>query len=184
MRIQLDHHPSLSLTFLFSLSLAAGFITSTNPNPNPKRHFLRQFKPKSSSSATVSDLLSLLGSPQQASSVNACKARQLKSCFKFIVPFDPTREPGFGPDPGRRVLVSGIGGGIEEQNEAVWWPPLAVMELARIAVDSGGDVGAIQRTLDPTMIPVSLCCVYQDGGGFNSIYLMLLQCTLCIYLCI
>ncbi|KAL8155521.1 uncharacterized protein LOC141664825 [Apium graveolens] len=145
MRSALHHHPSLSLTFLFSLSLAAGAITSTNPNS--KRHFLRQFKPKSS--ATTSDLLSLLASPQQASSVNAYTARQLKSCFKFIVPFDPTPKP----DPGRRVLAGG-GRSEEEENEAVWWPPVAVMELARIAVDSGGDVGAIQRALDPAIITV------------------------------
>lgn len=57
-------------------------------------------------------------------------------------------------------MREGSGRGVEEENEAVWWPPVAVMELARIAVDSGGDVGAIQRALDPTMIPVSLCIVY------------------------
>uniref|UniRef100_A0A0D9X2T8 Uncharacterized protein n=1 Tax=Leersia perrieri TaxID=77586 RepID=A0A0D9X2T8_9ORYZ len=36
----------------------------------------------------------------------------------------------------------------------VMWPPAPVMELARIAVDSGGDPGAIHRALDPTMLPV------------------------------
>jgi len=36
------------------------------------------------------------------------------------------------------------------------WPPAPVMELARIAVDSGGDPGAIHRALDPTMLPVSV----------------------------
>lgn len=60
--------------------------------------------------------------------------------------------PGSGP--GWREMREGSGRGVEEENEAVWWPPVAVMELARIAVDSGGDVGAIQRALDPTMIPV------------------------------
>ncbi|PVH65397.1 hypothetical protein PAHAL_2G482800 [Panicum hallii] len=35
------------------------------------------------------------------------------------------------------------------------WPPAPVMELARLAVDSGGDPGAIHRALDPTMLPVS-----------------------------
>lgn len=59
------------------------------------------------------------------------------------------------------------GGRREEENEAVWWPPVAVMELARIAVDSGGDVGAIQRALDPAIIPVSLCCAYEDQRGFK-----------------
>lgn len=33
-------------------------------------------------------------------------------------------------------------------------PPEPVLELARLAVDSGADPGAIQRALDPTIIPV------------------------------
>ncbi|KAL1802277.1 hypothetical protein ACET3Z_030924 [Daucus carota] len=168
MRNHLHHHPSLSLTLLFSLSVAAGSLS----NPNSK-HSLRRFRPISS--ATPSHLISLLGSPQQASSVNAYEARQLRSCFKFIVPFDPTR-PGFdfgsGVDLVRRALSGGGGeSGLvestrpgfgsgwremrrEEENEAVWWPPEGVRELARIAVDSGGDVGAIEWALDPTIIPV------------------------------
>lgn len=36
----------------------------------------------------------------------------------------------------------------------VMWPPAPVMDLARLAVDSGGDPGAIHRALDPTMLPV------------------------------
>lgn len=39
-------------------------------------------------------------------------------------------------------------------NELLWWPPAPVMELAHLAVDSGGDPGAIHRALDPAMIPV------------------------------
>lgn len=42
-----------------------------------------------------------------------------------------------------------------EEDELVWWPPQSVLELARLAVDSGGDPGAIHRTLDPAIIPVS-----------------------------
>lgn len=36
----------------------------------------------------------------------------------------------------------------------IWWPPEPVLELARLAVDSGGDPAAIHRALDPTIIPV------------------------------
>lgn len=36
----------------------------------------------------------------------------------------------------------------------VWWPPMPVMELARLAVDSGGDPGIIHWALDPTPLPV------------------------------
>lgn len=43
---------------------------------------------------------------------------------------------------------------IREDNELIWWPPEPVLELARLAVDSGGDPDAIYRALDPTMFPV------------------------------
>ena len=47
-----------------------------------------------------------------------------------------------------------------EEDELVWWPPQPVLELARLAVDSGGDPAAIQRALDPTMITVSLLFIF------------------------
>lgn len=42
----------------------------------------------------------------------------------------------------------------EKEDGLVWWPPQPVLELARLAVDSGGDPAAIQRALDPSMITV------------------------------
>ncbi len=42
-----------------------------------------------------------------------------------------------------------------EEDELIWWPPEPVLELARLAIDSGGDPAAIQRALDPTIITVS-----------------------------
>lgn len=42
-----------------------------------------------------------------------------------------------------------------DEDRLVWWPPEPVLELARLAVDSGGDVGAIHRAIDPTPITVS-----------------------------
>jgi hypothetical protein len=41
------------------------------------------------------------------------------------------------------------------EDELIWWPPEPVLELARLAVDSGGDSAAIHRVLDPTIIAVS-----------------------------
>lgn len=41
-----------------------------------------------------------------------------------------------------------------EEDELIWWPPQSVLDLARLAVDSGGDPAAIHRALDPTMITV------------------------------
>lgn len=42
----------------------------------------------------------------------------------------------------------------EKENQLIWWPPAPVLELARLAFDSGGDPDAIHRTLDPSIIPV------------------------------
>ncbi|XP_015063198.1 uncharacterized protein LOC107008604 isoform X1 [Solanum pennellii] len=135
---------SFKFAFFFSLSLAASYtVTST-----PTFYSFRKIKLRASPSvpkASVADLLALLGPPQQALAVNSQEARQLRSCFKFLVPFSPT--------PNRRSL-SDDPRSINEQNELIWWPPAPVMELARIAVDSGGDTASVQRTLDPTVIPV------------------------------
>lgn len=136
---------SFKFAFFFSLSLAASYtVTST-----PTFYSFRKIKLRASPSvpkASVADLLALLGPPQQALAVNSQEARQLRSCFKFLVPFSPT--------PNRRSL-SDHRRSINQQNELIWWPPAPVMELARIAVDSGGDTASVQRTLDPTVIPVS-----------------------------
>jgi hypothetical protein len=42
-----------------------------------------------------------------------------------------------------------------EEYELIWWPPELVLELACLAVDSGGDPATIHRVLDPTIIAVS-----------------------------
>lgn len=140
---------SLKLTIFLSLSLSvtpfALFPNYNKPPPIPK--------------ATPSDLLNLLGSKSQASSVNPGVAKELKSCFKFLVPFHPT--PSNAKLSGRRSLRST---GFDdrswrEEDELVWWPPQSVLELARLGVDSGGDPGAIHRTLDPAIIPVSFVCL-------------------------
>ncbi|KAH0728437.1 hypothetical protein KY284_004302 [Solanum tuberosum] len=145
---------SFKFAFFFSLSLAASYtVTST-----PTFYSFRKLKLRSSFAspsvpkASAADLLALLGPPQQALAVNSQEARQLRSCFKFLVPFSPSSQT-----PNRRSLSSKLSDdrrSISEENELIWWPPAPVMELARLAVDSGGDTASIQRTLDPTVIPV------------------------------
>jgi len=141
-----------SITFRFALFLSFSLTSSTSFPPLPV--FSKRYAPSSSftSKATPSDLLSLLGSKNQSSSVNPVVACELKSCFKFLVPFSPVDPPhrklGFA-----RPKHAGLTW--RNQNELIWWPPEAVLELARIAVDSGGDPDAIHRLLDPTIIPVS-----------------------------
>ncbi|XP_010043057.2 uncharacterized protein LOC104432286 isoform X2 [Eucalyptus grandis] len=158
---------SLRLTFLLSLSLSASYSTcsshsflslrSSSPSPPPSSSPI----PK----ATPSDLLSLLGpaasARSSACSVNPVVADRLRSCFKFLVPFSPppTTPRCFSAS---RKLIAGDGIGSRrvecerrrEEDRLVWWPPEPVLELARLAVDSGGDVGAIHRALDPTPLPV------------------------------
>ncbi|KAL3814671.1 hypothetical protein ACJIZ3_015939 [Penstemon smallii] len=121
----------LKFVFLFSLSLTGAI----SPSPCPK--------------ATVSDLLSLLGPPQQARSVNSQVAQRLYSSFKFLVPFNQTL---ITPSP-RRWLSSKLTTR-NKVDELILSPPPPVLELARLAVDSGADPAAIHQALDPAIIPV------------------------------
>ncbi|CAL5397304.1 unnamed protein product [Camellia sinensis] len=150
--------PSLSIRFAFvvSLSLAASYTSSSSSSSFPPFSTFLKLNPSppnnpSTPKATPSDLLSLLGTPSQASSIDPNLAKELRSCLKFLVPFSPI--------PRSRPLLRGLADSISnrkwnEENELVWWPPAPVMELARLAVDSGGDPDAIYRALDPTIIPV------------------------------
>ncbi|XP_062004192.1 uncharacterized protein LOC133721560 isoform X1 [Rosa rugosa] len=142
---------SLRLTLLFSFSLTASYsFTPSSSFPTS----LKQSSP--SPKATPSDLLSLLGPKSQSSSVEPLLAQELTSCFKFLVPFRPNAKK-LVPEKfsGRKFLTfKQKGQREEEEDRLVWWPPQPVLELARLAVDSGGDPAAIQRALDPTMITV------------------------------
>ncbi|PKI51500.1 hypothetical protein CRG98_028060 [Punica granatum] len=145
---------SLRFTFLLSLSLTASYSAASRsslslkstPPPPPKT-------PK----ATPSDLLSLLGPSDLSRQVNPLVASELSSCFKFLVPFPPAAS-GFGyHDKGRPTSrkLSGVGiSSRREEDQLIWWPPEPVLELARLAFDSGGDPDAIHRALDPSIIPV------------------------------
>lgn len=129
----------LKFAFLVSLSLTTAnslFFsrTSLSTSPEPK--------------ATASDLLAVLGPAQQAHSVDSRVAHKLRSCFKFLVPFsvqNPPTNRRFMADRRREADVV---------DELILSPPAPVLELARLAVDSGADPGAIHRTLDPAIIPV------------------------------
>ncbi|KAL0335481.1 UNVERIFIED_CONTAM: hypothetical protein Sradi_4760000 [Sesamum radiatum] len=148
---------SLKFVFLFSLSLAgAASFTTGYPATflfprKPRTKASYTLSPSTRPKATVSDLLSLLGPPSQAESVNSQVARDLRSCFKFLVPCNQTvtarrsLRPKLSLSPTRSR---------KEIDELILSPPAPVLELARLAVDSGGDPGAIHRTLDPTIIPV------------------------------
>ncbi|GMN43906.1 hypothetical protein TIFTF001_013098 [Ficus carica] len=150
---------SLRFTVLFSLSLSAAF--SFSPLPLKPLSLSSPPPPETTPKATPSDLLSLLGPNRRSSAINPLVARELQSCFKFLVPFAPNRsgtvrESRFSRSWSLRSNGNGVRTGREEEegNELIWWPPRPVLELARLAVDSGGDPGAIQRALDPTIIPV------------------------------
>ena len=142
---------SLRLTFLLSLSLTASSFPFFHKPSSPST---------STPKATPSDLLSILGPKSQSSKIKPLVAHDLNSCLKFLVPFTP-KSPKLRS---RKCLTTkkdlglariGASDQKREVDELIWWPPEPVLELARLAVDSGGDPAAIQRALDPTMIAVS-----------------------------
>lgn len=169
---------SLRFAFLLSVSLAASY-TTTSALFFPKLKPEHRSQPHSQSAtsvpkATTKDLLTLLGPPHQASSVNQQEAKELQSCFKFLVPFDPatkTQPKIFSPARRSLTPVKLINKSSKEAegNELIWWPPEPVMELARLAIDSGGDPGVIHRALDPTVIQVNF---------FFFVFMFLLFCKI------
>ncbi|KAK1440461.1 hypothetical protein QVD17_06288 [Tagetes erecta] len=144
----------LKLAFILSFSLTTSSSSKSHHNFFSIRSF-NSIKP----SASASDILSLLNTPQQASSVNPQLASQLNSCFKFLVPFNPTSPSDYLINseirfPRRTLYSKRCSDSVNHENELVWSPPAPVLEIARLAFDSGGDPASIQRLLDPTMIYV------------------------------
>ncbi|GLT38021.1 hypothetical protein SLA2020_122930 [Shorea laevis] len=150
-------NPSLVLRFtVISLSLTATASYSSFFS----RHS-SSTQPPSVPKATPSDLLSLLGPPSQSSSVNPLVANELSSCFKFLVPFTPPKTlelevqcPSLESSLNLRKKIVAVKSQRNKENERIWWPPEPVLELARLAFDSGGDPDSIHRALDPTMFTV------------------------------
>ncbi|XP_042431048.1 uncharacterized protein LOC122017483 [Zingiber officinale] len=141
---------SLKLAFSFSVSISlAVSLASSSPPSLPKIPSVLAFKsfsqppPPSSPRSFASNLLALLGSPDDSSAVPVSEAREIASCFRFLVPFSP-------PSSAKNEHLRRCQGA----NDMIWWPPESVMELACLAIDSGGDPAVIQGALDPTPLPV------------------------------
>ncbi|MED6120154.1 hypothetical protein PIB30_018362 [Stylosanthes scabra] len=129
-----------SLPLRFALFISFSLTASSFP------HLPFFSKPTSTTpKAKPSDLLALLSSKSQSLTVDPLVARDLNSCLKFLVPFSP--EP-------RHRKLAGLHR-TEKEDRLIWWPPQPVLDLARLAVDSGGDPAAIHRLLDPcaTLVP-------------------------------
>ncbi|KAJ3683728.1 hypothetical protein LUZ60_013955 [Juncus effusus] len=147
---------SVRLKLAFTISFALSFSLSTSSSfPLPslsKPKFKHLLSLPSSPQSIASDLLSLLSTQSKLPTIPLEETEKLESCLKFLVPFRPSNASYLTKKSlecsGRRQKRK------EEENEMVWWPPEPVMELARLAVDSGGDPAAIQRALDPTVLPV------------------------------
>ncbi|KAK1317395.1 hypothetical protein QJS10_CPA05g00439 [Acorus calamus] len=142
---------------LSSLTIYSSSSSSLSPSSSLTR---RRSISSSSASSTAVDLLSLLGSKESAAAVNARDADRIRSCLRFLVPFP-------APSRRRRDILSAdptVDGG--EADDLVWRPPSPVLELARIAVDSGGDPASIHRTLDPTVIRASRDHIHSFSDRF------------------
>ncbi|KAI3906474.1 hypothetical protein MKX01_029089 [Papaver californicum] len=134
------------LRFMIVISLSYTVSTSSSSSIFSQKPLVSS---SSSRKQCAVDLISLLGSKKQASTVNNEKAKKFQTCLKFLVPFSPIQQ--------RRDLYDdrlGLRDARKSQNELIWSPPDSILELARLAVDSGGDPGCIHRALDPTVIPV------------------------------
>uniref|UniRef100_A0A0A9FWP5 Uncharacterized protein n=1 Tax=Arundo donax TaxID=35708 RepID=A0A0A9FWP5_ARUDO len=140
--------PPLSLKLAFTISLAISFSVSCCTSSSS-----HSSASSPSPQAVAADLLSVLAGPSAAARVPAAESARLRSCLRFLSPVRPAapRAPSWRGGS-RKVLLEGCDAA--EADEMVMWPPAPVMELARLAVDSGGDPGAIHRALDPTMLPV------------------------------
>ncbi|XP_048236254.1 uncharacterized protein LOC8287086 isoform X2 [Ricinus communis] len=150
-------NPSLSLKFAVFLTVSLTASSSSS------QFFLKPQSPSAIPKATPSDLLSVLGPTTQSSKINPLLSKQLKSCLKFLVPFTPSQSQYQCHQPSyfksRRLtsshpIIHFNRSQREIENELVWWPPEPILELARLAVDSGGDPDAIHRALDPTVLPI------------------------------
>lgn len=148
---------SIKVALLFSLSFTA--TSTSSPSlffSNPKPYFPFSLSSRHLHKATAADLLSLLGPEDQASNVDPIEAKQLRSCLKFLVPFNLTSIEDDVVSVKRRSMVGVIGQRREiEEDELIRWPPSSVLDLARLSFDYGGDPGVIHHALDPTIIPVS-----------------------------
>ncbi|OAY44040.1 hypothetical protein MANES_08G117600v8 [Manihot esculenta] len=147
-------NPSFSLRFAVFLSFSVAASSSS------QFFFQKLGSPFSSTppipKAMPSDLLSVLGPTKQSSKINPLVSRELKSCFKFLVPFSPSNtKPQNQHSYSNRKLAYIIQFRNQgEENELIWWPPEPVLELARLALDSGGDPDVIHRALDPSILPI------------------------------
>ncbi|KAJ0977724.1 hypothetical protein J5N97_013198 [Dioscorea zingiberensis] len=138
----------MAFAFAVSYSLSVSFSSSKSPSSSSPSHSL------------ASDLLAILGAPRDAARVDSREAKEIRSCLRFLVPVTPLAACSSGRielGSGRRLsgsLRDYVGADPAEADRMVWWPPAPVMELARLAVDSGGDPAQIHRALDPTVLPV------------------------------
>lgn len=146
----------LSLKLAFTISLAVSFSVSCCASSSSSSSTSAR-SPPPSPQAVAADLLSVLAGPQAAARVPAAEASRLHARLRFLSPANPAASkvsPWSRGGP-RKFLLEGHDAGAAEADDMVMWPPAPVLDLARLAVDSGGDPGAIHRALDPTMLPVS-----------------------------
>ncbi|CAN6206444.1 unnamed protein product [Urochloa humidicola] len=150
--------PHLPLKLAFTISLAVSFSVSccATPSSPPSHTSASSRPPPPSPKAVAADLLSVLAGPGAAARVPPAEASRLRACLRFLSPVNPAAPKvcSWSGGGSRKILLERCDAGAAEADEMVMWPPAPVMELARIAVDSGGDPGAIHRALDPTMLPV------------------------------
>ncbi|KAK4339670.1 hypothetical protein RND71_041132 [Anisodus tanguticus] len=132
------------------------FRSAKNSSDQQKQQFSKK---------STTQLLPLVQPP--CSSISKSAAKKIKSLLKLRSSASPPTSTSLSCKLSRGTSTPVLlqihrsqnsklsnGRSVSEENELIWWPPAPVMELARLAVDSGGDTASIQRTLNPTPIPV------------------------------
>ncbi|KAL6896586.1 hypothetical protein ACP4OV_007158 [Aristida adscensionis] len=151
-QLRFTRPPPLPLKLAVAVSLAVSFSVSCCTSSSSSAS-----SPSASPQAVAADLLAVLAGPRAAArAVPAAEAARLRACLRYLSPAGPKPASWRRSGGSRKVLLEGCdaAAAAAAADEMVMWPPAPVMELARLAVDSGGDPGAIHRALDPTMLPV------------------------------
>ncbi|KAL2630984.1 hypothetical protein R1flu_015670 [Riccia fluitans] len=89
----------------------------------------------------AADLLALFGGEEAASSVELSRAKELRACVRSLVsgsPFPGPKAP--------RIMGDELSG---QSLRSVESPPVAIKQLARSAVEWGGDLNVILNELEP-----------------------------------
>ncbi|KAH9299120.1 hypothetical protein KI387_030802, partial [Taxus chinensis] len=148
---------------LFPSIAGRSLVSATSQLPLSRRAPIYLAAIRAKSTAAIKDvdpakiaakLVALLGSEEEAATVEPDLAKELLSCLRFLVPHAAAYPEPLSVWRGFESRKWTVPFKDKRINELIWWPPSAVMEVARSAVECGGDPAVIQQALNPTLYQV------------------------------